>query len=111
LCSQSLGGSTITVHKFFNLSLSSGLVLNTFSLAEAKKKQLLSTQFILALCFASIIASFTISIQTKSDHIQLFNKLIQIVQVQQYKSSMVHFIYHKFFCASENNFCAQRVFV
>jgi hypothetical protein len=85
--------------------------LKAFSLGEAKKKQLASIQFILALCCASIIASSTISIQTKSDQIQFFSKLIHIVHVQQYRSNMVHFTYHNISCAFENNFCAQNVFV
>jgi hypothetical protein len=83
LFNHSLGGSTITAHKSFIFSFKFGLVLKAFSLGDAKKKQLFSSQFILALYCASIIASSTISIQTKSDQIQFFNRLIHIVQVQQ----------------------------
>ncbi|MEI8252357.1 MAG: hypothetical protein WCG25_01070 [bacterium] len=111
MCSHSLGGSTTTAHKFFIFDFKSGLVLKAFSLGEAKKKQLSSIQFILALCCASIIASSTISIQTKSDQIQFFSRLIHMVHVQQYRSNMVHFTYHNISCAFENNFCAQNVFV
>jgi hypothetical protein len=83
LCNQSLGGSTITAHRFFIFDFNSGFVLKAFSLDAAKKKQLFSIQFILALCFASVIASSTISIHTRSDQIQFFSRLIHIVHVQQ----------------------------
>ena len=83
LWSPSLGGSIITSHKLSNLFLISGVCKNTFSAGAARKRTLLSSPFILALCRASVIASSTISIPTSLFHFPTFKKLIPILPVPQ----------------------------
>jgi hypothetical protein len=79
-------------------------LISIFSAGDATKKHLSSTQFILALCHASTIASSTISTQTNSSHTQDFKKDNQILQAQQYKSKMFHSIRQAIFMAVQNSF-------
>jgi hypothetical protein len=85
-CNQLLGGS-ITTHHIFSASKFIFSALSAINLVFAHN------QLISAFLYASCTASGTISTHTKFSPTHIFNKLIQIVQAQQYKSKTFHFIF------------------
>jgi len=107
----SLGGSMMTRPRLSNLFLISGVWVNAFSAGLARKITLSSSPFIFALCRASVIASSTISIHTSLFPFPAFKKLMPMLPVPQYRSSIVHSIVPTIFMAWLKSCCAQSVFV
>ena len=111
LCRPSLGGSTITSHRFLILATSSIFVIRAFSAAFATKRTCFSSQFILALCSASMMASGTISIPMRWSHVPALRKLNQMLPVPQYRSRIFPSICPTISIASEKSCSAPYVFV